>query len=287
MSADGWLCLVAPGAWRALRSVHVQIRHTPLNRFKVIRGKPWSFPRGLTLPLCQTLDWTRMQTSSGKLLTIGQFSTLCLLSVRTLRHYDALGLLTPAFVDRVSGYRYYSATQTIEARRIRLYRSWDLRLSEIGELLNQRDTEAVFSVIKRHRSRVEKRIADYQTAIAAIDRELRSDNQKIAVKVSPVQPIVSVGIGNPGVQVDSTIHAIASLSKFVRKSKAPVNGHPFAICHDAGDKSHQAWEICLPVEGRIETAGEIVAKEVGSNLDRLHHASWQPRRTGFHVQETC
>jgi DNA-binding transcriptional MerR regulator len=205
-----------------------------------------------------------MQMSSAKLLTIGQFSALCLLSVRTLRHYDALGLLMPAFVDRGSGYRYYSASQVNEARRIRLYRSWDLSLGEIGELLNQRDTEAIFSAIKRHRSRVEKRIAEYKTVIAAIDRELRSENQKIAVKVSPVQAIVSVMIGNPSVQVDSTVLAIASLSKLARKSNAHVNGHPFAICHNSGDKARQAWEICLPVESRVETAGEIVAKKVGS-----------------------
>src|SRR5208282_774632 len=43
MSVDGWLCLVAPGASRTMRSVHVQILHTHFCRFNVTRGNWLSF----------------------------------------------------------------------------------------------------------------------------------------------------------------------------------------------------------------------------------------------------
>lgn len=41
------------------------------------------------------------------LLSIGEFSAACRLSPKALRLYDRLGLLRPAQVDAVSGYRWY------------------------------------------------------------------------------------------------------------------------------------------------------------------------------------
>lgn len=42
---------------------------------------------------------------------IGEFSGLGRVTVRTLRHYEDIGLLEPDIVDRWTGYRYYSADQ--------------------------------------------------------------------------------------------------------------------------------------------------------------------------------
>ena len=42
------------------------------------------------------------------MLKIGDFSKLSRCSVRMLRHYDEIGLLEPAEIDRFTGYRYYS-----------------------------------------------------------------------------------------------------------------------------------------------------------------------------------
>ncbi|MGY2007873.1 MerR family DNA-binding transcriptional regulator [Nocardia gipuzkoensis] len=43
------------------------------------------------------------------MLSIGDFARHGQVSVRMLRHYDAIGLLRPARVDAASGYRYYEA----------------------------------------------------------------------------------------------------------------------------------------------------------------------------------
>ena len=44
-------------------------------------------------------------------LKIGEFSRLCRVTVRTLRHYEEIYLLVPEIVDRDTGYRYYSVEQ--------------------------------------------------------------------------------------------------------------------------------------------------------------------------------
>ncbi|MBA3744156.1 MerR family DNA-binding transcriptional regulator [Sporichthya sp.] len=56
---------------------------------------------------------------------IGEFARRCRLPVSTLRYYDRIGLLVPAFVDESSGYRRYAAGQLPTAELI-----W--RLRELG-----------------------------------------------------------------------------------------------------------------------------------------------------------
>ena len=45
--------------------------------------------------------------------TIGEFSKICQVSVKTLHHYDRIGLLTPFRVDSFTGYRYYTRIPTL------------------------------------------------------------------------------------------------------------------------------------------------------------------------------
>ena len=52
------------------------------------------------------------------MLKIGEFSKLSRVSVRMLRHYDEIGLLKPAEIDRFTEYRYYREDQLPTACRI-------------------------------------------------------------------------------------------------------------------------------------------------------------------------
>lgn len=69
------------------------------------------------------------------MLSIGTFSRLGHISVRMLRHYDAIGLLRPAHVDRETGYRYYEARQLETLGRIELLKHFRFPLAEIAGLL--------------------------------------------------------------------------------------------------------------------------------------------------------
>jgi MerR-like DNA binding protein len=57
-------------------------------------------------------------TSDVPLLSIGEFSRMTFLSVKTLRHYHDTGLLAPARIDPSSGYRYYDVSQVTTAQVI-------------------------------------------------------------------------------------------------------------------------------------------------------------------------
>lgn len=67
-------------------------------------------------------------------LKIKEFSLLCQVTVKTLRHYEKIGLLKPAEVDEWTGYRYYSVSQMQTLNSIRLLKDIGFSLEEILEL---------------------------------------------------------------------------------------------------------------------------------------------------------
>ena len=79
------------------------------------------------------------------LMPIGQFAKASRLSVKSLRNYDESGLLSAAFVDPQSGYRYYRLEQLARADAIRSLRLVEMPLSAIAEALDGDDPERVLT----------------------------------------------------------------------------------------------------------------------------------------------
>jgi DNA-binding transcriptional MerR regulator len=76
-----------------------------------------------------------MRESGVEEVSIGEFAQRSRLSVKALRLYDELGVLVPARVDQVSGYRYYDVSQLGAARLVAMLRQLGLPLVAIKELL--------------------------------------------------------------------------------------------------------------------------------------------------------
>jgi DNA-binding transcriptional MerR regulator len=125
----------------------------------------------------------------GDLLPIGQFARLSRLSVKQLRHYDELGLLVPAHVDRDTGYRYYRRAQARQALSIGLLRSLDVPLPVIREVLAG-DTEALAGV----RAGQEAELAKRRRTLAALERVLTDGLPATPVRVviEPARTVVLV-----------------------------------------------------------------------------------------------
>jgi DNA-binding transcriptional MerR regulator len=66
---------------------------------------------------------------------IGEFSKLCQVTVKTLRHYEAIGLVVPASIDQWTGYRYYDTSQLRRMSNILYLKSLGFSLDEIAEIL--------------------------------------------------------------------------------------------------------------------------------------------------------
>jgi DNA-binding transcriptional MerR regulator len=88
---------------------------------------------------------------------IGEFSRLSRVSVRMLRHYDQLGLLTPSQTDPFTGYRYYSAQQLPRLNRIIALRDLGFSLEQIAGMLDEELSTTSFWGWKLKRAEVNNR----------------------------------------------------------------------------------------------------------------------------------
>lgn len=124
------------------------------------------------------------------MLPIGEFARMCRLSTKQLRHYDQLGLLTPARVDPGTGYRYYSPAQARQALAIALLRSLDVPLPQIAEAMA--DEEAIPKMLAAHLARVEAEIEHRKRTARALTRLLDEGllRQEVTLVEEPARRLV-------------------------------------------------------------------------------------------------
>jgi DNA-binding transcriptional MerR regulator/effector-binding domain-containing protein len=126
--------------------------------------------------------------------TIGEFAALGRVSVRMLRHYDAIGLLEPARVDERSGYRHYADAQLGSLLRIVELRDLGCGLDEIGVVLAAGDpSAAMHDLLVRRRAELEASIAQDRDRVARIGERLRrlegEDTMSARVEYRPLEPV--------------------------------------------------------------------------------------------------
>lgn len=108
------------------------------------------------------------------MLRIGEFSRLGQISVRMLRHYDALGLLKPATIDEQSGYRYYSVEQLARLNRILVLRDLGLSLGQISRLLaDDLPAAELRGMLILRRADLEQRLEEGRSRLARVEARLR------------------------------------------------------------------------------------------------------------------
>jgi DNA-binding transcriptional MerR regulator len=95
--------------------------------------------------------------------SIGEFSKITGLSIKTLRFYHEQGLLTPACVDEQTGYRYYDHSRVEKARIITQLRTLEFPISQIAEVLAKSDDEAdILDMLERQRVSLEAKAQQYR-----------------------------------------------------------------------------------------------------------------------------
>lgn len=113
-------------------------------------------------------------------LSIGQMARLNHLTIQTLRLYDKLNLLKPAYVDADSGYRYYSILQCAKLDLIRSMKLCGLSLKEIKEYFESGDISRLTEELKAKKDRVNSEIRLLNEQSEAIRRTLDSFEQYLA-----------------------------------------------------------------------------------------------------------
>lgn len=132
------------------------------------------------------------------MLTIGQFASHGRVSVRMLRHYDTIGLLRPACVDPLSGYRSYQVEQLAELNRIVALKDLGFGLQQVQELLRTPvDAAQLRGMLLLRRAEIRARIQDEVDRLARVEARLAMiENEAFAPAIDVVikaLPLVRVG----------------------------------------------------------------------------------------------
>jgi MerR family transcriptional regulator, thiopeptide resistance regulator len=111
--------------------------------------------------------------------TVKQLSDLAGVTPRTLRHYDAIGLLKPTCVGN-NGYRYYGDESLLLLQQILFYRELDLPLEDIKKIMGSHDFN-VLTALEGHKLELGKRITRLEGLLETVDDTISHLKGKIVM----------------------------------------------------------------------------------------------------------
>jgi DNA-binding transcriptional MerR regulator len=131
---------------------------------------------------------------------IGDFSKISQVSIRSLRHYDEIGLFKPAHTDPLTGYRYYTADQLPQLNRIVALKSLGLSLDEVALLVSDElSVEVIRGMFKLRRSQLRQHVREVEAQLKAVEMRLKQIEAEGAlprtepvIKRVPEQTVVSI-----------------------------------------------------------------------------------------------
>jgi effector-binding domain-containing protein len=113
------------------------------------------------------------------MLTIGDFSKLSRVSVKTLRYYDEVGLFKAFEVDRFTGYRYYSVSQLSRLHRILALKDLGFSLEQIAQALREGvSLEQMRGMLRLRQAEIQQQIAEEQERLARVQARLSEIEQE-------------------------------------------------------------------------------------------------------------
>jgi DNA-binding transcriptional MerR regulator len=121
--------------------------------------------------------------------SVGELSELSGVSVRTLHHYDEIGLLVPS-TRTPAGYRRYSADDAARLARILYYRSLEFSLEQIASILADPGLGAQDHLRTQHRM-LRERIDHQRDLLVALEKEMEA--RAMGMSLTPEEQLAVFG----------------------------------------------------------------------------------------------
>jgi DNA-binding transcriptional MerR regulator len=219
---------------------------------------------------------------------IGDFSKMTYLSIKALRHYHDVGLLEPASIDPLTGYRRYATSQVPIAHAIRRFRELEMPIEEIRLVLDTRDVAARNRAILGHLERMQRQLEQTQSTVASLQEVLSSElhaEGRVAIRSLPAVSVLSevstVEFDDCAVWLEPTL---AVLHDRVEAAGLVISGADGALYSDeffeAGEGDVTAFVPVARGHGTVEqivkypalTVAQLVHVGPFTDLDRTYGA---------------
>ncbi len=110
---------------------------------------------------------------------IGELSKIVDIPIKTLRYYDEVGILTPALIDKFTGYRYYDDESILNVEMIKSLKSVNFTLQEIKEYMLNQDEKLFLDKQEEIRNEIRFLEERYKKLSLMIKKE---KNEKVKVR---------------------------------------------------------------------------------------------------------
>ncbi|MFC8383515.1 MerR family transcriptional regulator [Nocardia sp. NPDC057272] len=192
------------------------------------------------------------------MFSIGDFARHGQVSVRMLRHYDAVGLLPPARVDAATGYRFYTAAQLARLNRLIALKELGFTLEQVGRMLEPGpDAAELRGMLTLRRAELEQRIAADRSRLTEVEARLRiiekegvMPDQDVVIKSVPAVRVAESSSWASGFEPQAISPVIgplfSELSDRLAKAGITIAG-PAIAYYDARDDGTVGVHACVPV----------------------------------------
>jgi DNA-binding transcriptional MerR regulator len=223
------------------------------------------------------------------MFSIGEFARHGRVSVRMLRHYDAIGLLRPACVDPASGYRFYQASQLAELNRVIALKDLGFTLHQVQAILEEKVTAAELrGMLKLRRAEIHAQIEAETVRLARVEARLLTieDEARVPPDGVVIKHLAPVRVGEltgeaAGYEPEAITPVIQPLycDLWRRMASAGVTAAGPAVAYyedtTAGDGAivvHAAVPVVEEADGD-HGFGVVDLAEVQSAAAIIHHGS--------------
>jgi DNA-binding transcriptional MerR regulator len=197
-------------------------------------------------------------------LTVGQVAERFAVTVRTLHHYDEVGLLSPSERTR-AGYRLYTDGDLTRLQHIVVYRRLGFALEEIALLLE--NPESVEQHLHRQRAAVRSRLDEMRDLVAAIDRALEREMNSERATDDELKELFGEGFHDAQAEAEERWGETDAWRQSRERTKSYTKADWEEVKTES-DRTHQAFTDAMD-------AGEPPTSEVAMDAAELHRASMQ------------
>lgn len=114
--------------------------------------------------------------------SIGEMAKLHNTTIKTLRHYDEIGILKPIQIDIKNGYRYYSTEQFEQLNTILYLKELGFSLKEIKGHLEHRDINGFLDLLKKQKELTEIKIMELEQVNRRFQNRIKDINEAREIK---------------------------------------------------------------------------------------------------------
>lgn len=215
------------------------------------------------------------------MFSIGEFSRVTGLTVKTLRFYHEAGVLVPTHVDDETGYRYYALPLVETARIVAQLRELDFPVSEIAEILAGHDDEAdILDYLERRKQALQDRLRQDRDRLRSLDRIISTQREAREAMTNATYQVEEKMVDRlliAGVRMQGPYSACGQgFARIGRKFGRHICGKPFLLHYDTEYKEHDAdFEACMPIK-KGSPADGIDVRELPAIrcVSLLHKGPW-------------